>query len=87
MIIFKKSHINNRSRLQQTISKHDNCLEDKREEHQKCSVLCCMVLSSTAVYSDKYTHMYQHVSQLTVGLGLVLISVFFASLCIQTALV
>ena len=31
---------------------NDDCLEDKREDHQNCSMLCCVHLNS-----DMHTHM------------------------------
>jgi len=56
---------------------NDDCLEDKREDCQNCSVLCCIL----QLCAMTYAHIYEQFLQLTVGLGLGLLFVcFFAIL-------
>jgi len=54
----------------------DDCLEDKREDYQNCSVLCCV----RHLYTMIHTHTYQQLLRLSVGLNLSLSLVFRSSL-------
>jgi len=48
----------------QPTNRNDDCLEDKREDYQNCSLLLCM----TVVHND--THTREQFLKLSIGLGL-----------------
>jgi len=54
---------------------HDDCLEDKRENYQNCSVLCCVQHLCTVICT---TH--EQFFKVNVGLSLYLVFVYFLGL-------
>ena len=48
----------------------DDCLEDKRESYQNCSVLCSTVVNND---THTHTHTYEQFLKMSVGLGLCLV--------------
>jgi len=55
----------------------DDCPEDKREDHQNCSVLCCVLQCA-----QWHANTYEEFLKLTVGLGLLLcVFAIFLAVC------
>jgi len=60
----------------------DDCLEDKRENYQNCSVLYCVRQLCTIIH----THAHEQFLKINVGLGLVIVYLFrFSILCVCLA--
>jgi len=59
---------------------YDDYLEDKRENYQNCSVLCCVWQLCTMIW---YAHAHEQFLKMSVGLGLVFVQLFrFSILCV-----
>jgi len=54
----------------------DDCPDDKREDYQNCSVLCCVQQLCTVICTHTYIH--EQFLKLTVGLGLHFLRFMFA---------
>ena len=46
---------------------YDDCLEDKRENHQNCSVLCCVRQLCTMICIQSYAHTFEQFLNMSVG--------------------
>ena len=51
---------------------YDDCLEDRRENYQNCSVLCCVQQLCTMIH----THTYEQFLKMSVDVGLVFVHLF-----------